>query len=195
TDASVYAGDMHCYVWKFDLQHSSPSQWDLALGGYALFTATDSSGKSQPTTGAVAVALDPSTYRRWVLVGTGRLYNDGDLGRDDGTRNDSVQSIYGIHDQDGNGATGLGRRVDIAGNSDGLAVRTIAVAGTSSNGMPIRGFEPSDRGLTAHQKGWVVDLLTPPAPGAPEGERGVGEVQRSEERRVGRAGRSARDSA
>ena len=173
----VYAGDMHGNVWKFDLQHSNPNQWDVALGGDALFTATDSSGNTQPITGAVAVALDPSTYRRWVLVGTGRLYNDGDLWRDDGTLNDSVQSIYGIHDQDGKNASGLGRRVDIAGDSDGLAVRTIAVAGMSSNGMPIRGFEPSDRGLTVHQKGWVVDLLTPPAPGTAEGERVVGEVQ------------------
>lgn len=170
----VYAGDMHGHVWKFDLTHSNNTQWDVALGGEPLFTATDSAGKAQPITGAVAVALDPTTYRRWVLAGTGRLYNNDDLWNDDGTVNTSVQSIYGVHDQEGTG--GLGRRADIAGESDGLAVRQITVAG-SIDGNPVRGFEPSDRGLTAHQKGWVVDLLSPPSPGTAEGERVVGDIQ------------------
>ena len=173
----VYAGDMQGNVWKFDLSSGTSSSWKVDLGGEPLFTATDSNGKVQPITGAVAVTLDPSTYRRWVLVGTGRLYNDADLWNAAGSINASVQSIYGVHDQGGAGASGLGRREDIAGASDGLAVRTIAVAGVSSNGMPVRGFEPSDRGLTVHQKGWVVDLLTPPAPGTAEGERVTGEVQ------------------
>lgn len=169
----VYAGDMHGNVWKFDLTDNNAKQWSVALGGSPLFTATDAAGKAQPITGAVSVSLDPTTYKRWVVAGTGRLYNDSDLWNADGTVNTSVQSIYGVHDQS---ASGLGRRADIAGKPDGLAVRTITVAGVI-NGRPVRGFEPSDTGLTVHQKGWVVDLLAPPAPGTAEGERVVGDVQ------------------
>lgn len=175
---AVYAGDMKGNVWKFDLSDKDPGKWTSAYGSKdspaPMFVATDADGNRQPITGAVSVAIDPANYRRWILFGTGRMYNDADLWNANGSVNLAINSIYGIKEPD----SALGLRSAIDGTSTGLAVRTIAVAGLASNGMPVRGFQPSDTELGAKQQGWVVDLVEPPhPPGTPQGERVIGDVQ------------------
>ncbi|WP_281167550.1 pilus assembly protein, partial [Luteimonas mephitis] len=89
--AYAYAGDLLGNVWKFDLTKSNPDDWTATK----LFTAvSDVTGKAQPITGGITVALDPRTYRRWVLFGTGSYLTVADA--EDKTP--LAQSMYGIID-------------------------------------------------------------------------------------------------
>src|SRR5690606_41395478 len=91
--AYAYAGDLPGNVWKFDLTSSTPGSWTATK----LFTAvSDVTGKAQPITGAVTVALDPRTYPRWVLFGTRSYMTVADA--EDKTP--LAQSMYGIIDSD-----------------------------------------------------------------------------------------------
>ena len=151
----VYAGDMAGRVWKFDLSAAATASWNIA-GGSAMFAATDSTGASQPITGAVSVAMHPKTYQTWVFFGTGRLLTAGDV------ENKAVQSIYGLVDD---GVSPIRN-----GASANLTARSIAYTGTFG-GRPVRAFEQNSP-LPASSKGWYVDLMSP-SPALPEGERVV----------------------
>lgn len=155
----VYAGDLQGNVWKFDLTDSNTNSWDVAIkqGSNArpLFVAKDASGNRQPITGGVSIGIDPTTYKQWVFVGTGRFLTSDD------PEDDSVQSMYGLIDE---GA-------QISGRAQ-LQERTTVATG-SIGGTPVRGFESSDATLNASKKGWFIDFA-PPAPGTAEGERMVG---------------------
>lgn len=137
TLAYVYAGDMLGNVWKFDLTNPSPALWSRTR----LFTARDASGKSQPITAGLAVAVHPSTNKRWVFFGTGRylLQSDAD------STNTDVHTMYGLMDD----STAYAR-------SD-LTQRTVAVTSAEMNGYPVRAFE-AKAALPATSKGWFVDL-------------------------------------
>ncbi|TXH65819.1 MAG: pilus assembly protein [Lysobacteraceae bacterium] len=150
----VYAGDFRGNVWKFDLGDNQASNWDVA-DGRPLYEPTG--GLDQPITGGISIAVDPSTYQRWVFFGTGRLLTTSDL------TNTSRQSWYGVIDDPTN--TGALRRVD-------LTAREIMQidAGTLN-----RAFEPNSP-LPGGSKGWYIDLDTPPT-NLLEGERMVGEPQ------------------
>lgn len=150
TLAYAYAGDLQGNVWKFDLTNSSPSQWTATK----LFTAVSSvTGKVQPITGGVTVALDPRTYRRWILFGTGSFMTIADA--EDKTP--LAQSMYGFIDS-GTAVT----RAD-------LQVRQIINTGEEQNGYPVRTFEEK-ASLPNDKKGWYVNL---PA----DGERIVQDAQ------------------
>lgn len=157
----VYAGDMLGNVWKFNLSSSTSTAWDAAGNRSLLFTATypGTPSQVQPITGGLTIALDPVTFKTWVLFGTGRFMTPGDV------TSSNVQSMYGLIDEGAN----ISR--------DDLQQRSIIVAGTGSNGQPVRGFQ-AEESLTASMKGWYIDLLTPASGvGTPEGERVVSDAQ------------------
>ncbi|WP_228064433.1 PilC/PilY family type IV pilus protein [Novilysobacter avium] len=155
---SVYAGDHLGNVWKFDLGGTTTSSWKVANSGAALFKASNGTGASQtaqPITGALTVAMHPTTYQTWLFFGTGRLMTVGDV------ENRDVQSMYGLVDT---GATVL---------KTALTKRDIKQVGTR-DGRPVRGFE-AQTPLPLDSKGWFVDLVTPP--NTAEGERIVTDAQ------------------
>jgi len=155
----VYAGDMLGNVWKFDLTADIPATWGMSNGDAPIFSATyEANGRvvRQPITGGLAVAMNPNTYKTWIFFGTGRLMTTGDM------EDLAVQSMYGFVDD--------GSTLSRSGANANLTRRTAVVAGTS-NGQPVRAFEPKST-LPALSKGWYLDLLTP-AGYVPDGERVV----------------------
>ena len=75
TSDAVYAGDLLGNVWRLDLTgsttYSAPSK---------IATLTTSGGAPQPVTTRPLIEVDPFTKKRYVLIGTGRLLADSDLG-------------------------------------------------------------------------------------------------------------------
>ena len=149
TLAYVYAGDLLGNVWKFDLTSNTPGAWSVSK----LFTATNAGGDAQPITSGIAVALEPSTNKRWIFFGTGRYMTVEDAD----PANNTSQSMYGFVD-DGSTITRAG-----------LAERKIEVTGEAVSGFQVRGFQKKEA-LPSGAKGWFIDL-----PGA--GERIVQDAQ------------------
>ena len=84
---SAYAADMQGNVWRYDLtgtgSYSSPTK---------IAKLTDASSNSQPVSSAIRVAIDSTTGKRYVLVGTGKLLADSDITTTD------QQTFYAIVD-------------------------------------------------------------------------------------------------
>ncbi|MGN6152135.1 MAG: pilus assembly protein, partial [Lysobacteraceae bacterium] len=150
----VYAGDFRGNLWKFDLRSSSPGSWST-FGGRALYQPATPG--TQPITGGVTIAVDPSTDKRWVFFGTGRLLTTTDI------VDTSRQTWYGVIDDDA--ATASVTRT-------GMTSRDIAQYDSTNT---TRAFEPH-AALPAGSKGWYIDLDLPPS-NTLEGERMVGDQQ------------------
>lgn len=152
----VYAGDLLGNVWRFDL-NGNPNTWNNGGKVVKLFQARDSANKIQPITGGVSIGKHPVTFQRWVFFGTGRYLTTADA------VDKSVQSWYGIEDK----GTLVGGRT----GSDLRQRRFINQ--TTATGRVVRVIEPGTAGDMVGKKGWYIDLLQPPAPGTPMGERMV----------------------
>jgi type IV pilus assembly protein PilY1 len=150
----VYAGDLRGNLWKFDLSSTNSSAWGVA-DGRPLYAPTG--GVPQPVTGSVTIAVDPTTDKRWVFFGTGRLLTTSDI--TDATR----QTWYGVIDAEF--ATSSVTRA-------GMTARNIAIFDAATKN---RAFEPNSP-LPANSKGWYIDLDLPPA-NTLEGERMIGDQQ------------------
>lgn len=132
----VYGGDMHGFVWKFDISSASTSAWSIAYSGQPLFQAKNSSGGRQMITGGVLASVHPTTGKVWLFFGTGRYLNVND------PNNSDQQTWYGIID----GAT-------ITGRSE-LDSRTITNVGDQR-------VVTEANALTPGKKGWFMDLIDP----------------------------------
>lgn len=150
----VYAGDLRGNLWKFDLSDANTSQWEVA-DGRPLYAPTVAA--VHPITGGVTIAIDPSTDKRWVFFGTGRLLTPTDI--TDITR----QTWYGVID-DPTASTSATRST--------LTARNIAQFDSATRN---RAFEPYSA-LPTNSRGWYIDLDLPPA-NTLEGERMIGEQQ------------------
>jgi type IV pilus assembly protein PilY1 len=88
TADAIYSGDLAGNIWRLDL---TP-----ATGSYAaplkIARLTDAAGNVQAVTSRILVESQPSTLKRYVLVGTGRLLDNSDIA------NNQVQSFYAISD-------------------------------------------------------------------------------------------------
>lgn len=158
---AVYAGDMLGNLWKFDISSNLAAGWQVAFSGDPMFRASGPGGTRQPITGGLTVGIHPVTYRPWVFFGTGRFMTVSD------PSNKHVQALYGIADV---GAP-------VTNKATQLTRRRVIVA-TTANGSRVRGFQANEA-LPAGSRGWYVDLLEPPAPGEPIGERIVTAPQMS----------------
>ncbi|WP_084186921.1 pilus assembly protein [Andreprevotia chitinilytica] len=87
TVESVYAGDLNGNVWRFDLTTTGTS-YPVTRIAYL----TDASGNPQPITTTPIVQIQPTTFRRYVLVGTGKLLASADM------TNSQAQAFYAIVD-------------------------------------------------------------------------------------------------
>jgi type IV pilus assembly protein PilY1 len=149
----LYAGDLKGNVWKFDISDkNNTSQWRAAAvsGNTAspLFRATDPSGNSQPITGGVALAREPSSGNIFVVFGTGSYMIPGDL------ESTQVQTIYAVIDDS---AKNRVRNLD----RDDLEPRMIMRSGVDELGRAARSWEPYSELESEH--GWYVDLDEPTA--------------------------------
>lgn len=149
---TVYAGDQHGNVWKFDLTKTGASR--VALGGKPLFTAKDGTlgtSKRQAIMGGLEVAAGP---RGGVLVlfGTGSFAYDGDK------LNTDVQSFYAVLDQPSESLT-------LPLSRGSLQVQTLSTADIVSRSS-VNYFT---------KRGWYLDLaVTDSGNLVKKGERMVG---------------------
>ncbi|MHB0916231.1 MAG: pilus assembly protein [Thiobacillus sp.] len=148
----IYAGDLKGNVWRFYVDHTNDGQWESEYTSGStpapLFTAKDGSGIPQPITLAPEVGLAPSgASGLMVYFGTGKYFETGD------EITTSVQSMYGIVDS-GSKFTGTNHRTQLQQQS---IIYESTVGGNDVRVM-------SDNTVSyPSEKGWVIDLLTPPS--------------------------------
>ncbi|MEC5216640.1 type IV pilus assembly protein PilY1 [Actimicrobium sp. GrIS 1.19] len=84
---ALYAGDLYGNVWRFDLSGTTsyPAPERIA-------ELRSPSGVPQPVTTRPLVQIQPTTQKRYVLIGTGRLLDPSDV------VNNQVQTFYAIGD-------------------------------------------------------------------------------------------------
>jgi type IV pilus assembly protein PilY1 len=93
TADSVYAGDLLGNLWRFDLT--------AATGSYPpptqFASLTDANGNAQPVTTSPVIEVDPTSQKRYVAVGTGRLLGTSDIS-DPNSSSPSLQDFYVFRD-------------------------------------------------------------------------------------------------
>ena len=148
---TVYGGDLHGNIWKFDLRTDT-----AAFGAnQPFFTAKDAAGKRQPITGALNAVAGPSDGVM-VLFGTGSYSFGGDADNKD------MQSAYGVVDRGARitGARDTVLQSQVLSNDTGDGVREV-----TRNSVDFSG-----------KYGWYLDLAVKTGTAAPvqAGERMVG---------------------
>jgi len=88
TGDAIYAGDLQGNLWRVDLtgatgSYSAPTQ---------IATLTNAQGEAQPVTTRPLVEADPSSSKRYVMVGTGQMMGESDI------TSKSAQAFYAIVD-------------------------------------------------------------------------------------------------
>lgn len=94
TADAIYAGDLQGHLWRLDVTGSSGSYGTPTL----IADLANGDGTAQPVTTRPLVEIEPNSSKRYVMVGTGRLLADSDIG------SASQQSFYAI--VDGRAASG-----------------------------------------------------------------------------------------
>ncbi len=161
----IYAGDLLGNMWKFDVSHTNPTQWDIPFStagtDQPLFRActTDPCGSNfQPISAKPQVGLHPDGGLM-VYFGTGKFFQAGDniVGNSPQT-----QTFYGIRDQ-----------ATLVSGRNALQQQTIlAELPASSTGFNSDVRVSTDTAVDYTVKsGWYMDLVSP-TNGA-EGERVV----------------------
>lgn len=127
----VYAGDLQGHLWRFDLDNTGTG----SAGVTKLASLRDASGNAQPMTAAPEVTYIDG--KRVVIVGTGRLLSESDLG------GSATQSVYAIADGSDIGnaraATGI----------NGLVQQTYTSAPAAITDLTVN---------WSTKRGWFVDL-------------------------------------
>jgi type IV pilus assembly protein PilY1 len=133
TALRIYGGDMHGYLWRFDLETGT---------AYAIARYTDPSGVAQPVTTKPELAEVNGVDM--IYVGTGRYLGASDVS------SSQVQSVYGIKDT--TNGTAPTTYIDARGAS--LVSQTLA---NSTTTVGVRTVTDNAVDLTA-RNGWRVDL-------------------------------------
>lgn len=144
----IYSGDLKGNVWKFDVSSTTPAAWSIANGTLPIFVAKDSSGKVQPITAPISVAIntvstDINYTKRFVFFGTGSYFQSADP-----TNTDS-QTWYSVIDDS--------PILPSAPVRSELAQRTISTSAVLG-GSPVRVIEAATAGDMATKKGCFIDL-------------------------------------
>lgn len=149
----AYAGDLMGNVWKFDLASTASKDWKVAFSGKPLFRTEG----RRPVTAAPSTVSHPAGGTM-VLVGTGKLFEEGD----NGTRD--LESVYGLWDKERLGKDAQGMTIWLPGGTtiEASAVRKRTVKTVSEGG---RDFAVIDRDDKANQvldwrqdRGWRIGL-------------------------------------
>ncbi len=155
---TVYGGDLHGNVWKFDFGTESPYNHSLAFNGSPLFVATDADGARQPITSGLEVSAGPGSGVS-VFFGTGSYFQAGDHSLDQGQQ---VQSLYSIWD-DG---------TPVAGDRDVILQQQSITS--ESLGSPATRTSSQNTVNYLTQRGWYLDLRVGTGDAAAVGERFIG---------------------
>ena len=153
----IYAGDLQGNLWKFDVQSTNPTNWDVAAAAgptpQPLFTATDAGGTPQPIIVRPEAGHHPDGLNGFmVYFGTGKYMETGDNST---TPPQQVQTFYGIWDQKG---VSTGNHTQV--NKADLQTQTIGTA--TYSGQTVRTV--SDNPITSWGSaagsfmGWQVDM-------------------------------------
>ena len=140
TDA-IYVGDLDGQLWRFDVTAARAST-DAYPAPVRLALATDASGNVQPITTQPLIEISPTTKKRYVLFGTGRLLDASDVGTS------GRQSFYAIID--GTTPAFAAAPAQPYSRSNLTAITNIAAGATLSSSSP----------------GWYTDLDTSNGVGA-----------------------------
>ena len=158
---TVYGGDLHGNVWKFDLNAAASSSWNVAFSGNPLFVAKDGAGVRQPITGGIEVSSGPGLGLS-VFFGTGSYFQNGDHAT---TAGQQVQSLYSIWD---NGTAITAARDAAVG---GLQVQSITDEPTGTPGTRKTTLDTVDY---FSKRGWYLDLRFGTTSATAVGERFIG---------------------
>ncbi len=158
---TLYGGDYHGRVWKFDISSATPASWGVAYSGQPLFVATDSLGVRQRITGSLDVAAHFETGYM-VFAGTGRyvLQGDGVV-----PLTPPVDTFYGIWDN-------LASRITTGRAA--LQAQTIT-AQTTVTGLGLTRSTSRNPIDFATKRGWFMDLRVQDGTSLANGERFIGE--------------------
>lgn len=167
---SIYAGDLHGNMWKFDVRDSNPTNWQVGHSdnngnGVPLYAAKDASDVMQPITAKPQVGRHPDGGLM-VYFGTGKYFavNDQLLASPP-----KVQTFYGVRDK-GSAVTSRSK----------LQVQEIIAEVTlSSYNLDVRVVSDTEVNYSATSPndihGWFMDLVSPPVtsgdPNIVKGER------------------------
>ena len=162
---TIYAGDLHGNMWKFDVSATNAGSWDVAFRAGSppqpapLFTALDSGGTAQTITVRPAVGSHPDGGIM-VYFGTGKFFEVGD---NIIPATPQVNTFYAIRDTD-NAVSGRGelqaQTIDYELYDQTFGTNVFDVRVVSDNSVDY-----------TTRKGWYLDLVSP-VNGA-EGERVV----------------------
>ncbi len=150
---AAYAGDLQGRLWRFDLNSANPADWKVAFNGVPLFTAIDDAGLPRPITAAPEY-IDHPQGGQLVLVGTGKLFEVGDLA------STQVQSVYGLWDKtaatsDAAAAGTIGSQAQLARHAfDTVAAMQADTAAAAVTYDTVRA-SPVD---WSRQRGWMLPL-------------------------------------
>jgi type IV pilus assembly protein PilY1 len=141
---TVYGGDLHGNMWKFDLSDADEDNWGSAFqdglgNAKPLFIARDPSGNRQPITGGLEVAIGPASGYM-VYFGSGRYFAVGDNGTKD------ISSLYAVWDN--------GTAVDTSRSA--LVQQTLSAG---SNGDPSTRVGSRNSVNYYTHRGWYMDLV------------------------------------
>lgn len=142
TADAVYAGDLLGNVWRWDVTAASGSYPAPLL----FASLTDTAGVGQPVTARPLIEVHPSLKKRFVMVGTGRLLDSGDI------TSTQAQTFYTISD-------GTNARFNSAANLPaGISFPiTRTVLANNTNGLVGVTFNP------VTQMGWYEELGRSPS--------------------------------
>lgn len=168
---TVYAGDMHGNLWKFDFTGNNTNGWDISFKSGStpqpLFTAVGPNGERQPITAKPQVGVHKEGGLA-VYVGTGKFF---ELGDEIVGTNPPVQSFYGIRDVCGPATGSTCERVQ----RSQMQQQTIFFESQEDFGTETYDIRLLTNNATVDtQRGFYIDLISPVL--GRQGERVVSEA-------------------
>jgi|EndMetStandDraft_4_1072995.scaffolds.fasta_scaffold03008_7 type IV pilus assembly protein PilY1 len=133
---AIYAGDLKGNIWKFDVNDTDTTKWNVAFKSTPLYTTPD--GANQPVSVMPELTYHPSGGVM-VSFGTGKIYESEDItGTVSSTPpnvNLNTQAIYGIWDKPSEtaGFSGTGSLVLQSTNTSLAVAADTSLSGTSAN--------------------------------------------------------------
>jgi type IV pilus assembly protein PilY1 len=138
TADAIYVGDLNGQLWRFDVTAPAGTTTDYPTPTkIALFTDGASTPRAQPITSRPLVQIQPTTRKRYVMVGTGQLLDASDI------NSAATQSFYAVIDGTANDFKPADNTMPVTRSA--LTAVTNLVSGT---------VVPTD------SRGWYLDLGT-----------------------------------